>query len=104
MRLPQRRPHDQHRKANLDKARDILWDAGNLRMASENMDDEVKYVVQTIARIAIEKINEVASGDVLSPRPTEKQMAKARAYMEKTGAYLWQRHGKEQAKPEGEAA
>jgi hypothetical protein len=66
-------------RADLDKARDTLWDTGNLveaiRRIAENMEDrggDLDFVIQTVARIAKEKINEVAGGVVLSPPPTKK--------------------------------
>jgi hypothetical protein len=92
-------------KADLDKARDTLWDAGNLveaiRRIAENMEDrggDLDFVIQTVARIAKEKINEVAGGVVLSPPPTKREIARATALLGQRGAV------REQPKPEGEAA
>jgi hypothetical protein len=92
-------------KADLDKARDTLWDAGNLveaiRRIAENMEDrggDLDFVIQTVARIAKEKIHEVAGGVVLSPPPTKREIARATALLGPRGAV------REQPKPEGEAA
>jgi hypothetical protein len=96
------------RKADLQKTREILWDARNLieaiQMAAERLEDNQREVMQTLARIAMEKIDDVAGGSILDPPATEKDMARARAYIEKSCGYLWQRGGQEQAKPEAEAA
>jgi hypothetical protein len=68
-----------------------LFDVRNLveaiQMAAENLEDDQREVIQT------------AGGAVLDPPATEKEMAQARAYIEKSGGYLRQRGGQEQAKP-----
>jgi hypothetical protein len=80
-----------------------LFDARNLveaiQMTAENLEDDQREVIQTLTRLAMEKIDDVAGGAVLDPPATEKEMAQARAYIEKSGGYLRQRGGQEQAKP-----
>jgi hypothetical protein len=97
-------------KADLDKARDILFDARNLvdaiRRIAENMkdtEDDLDFVIQTVARIAMGKIDDVTGG-VLDPPATEKEIAGARILFEKSGGYRKPDADSEQAKPENEPA
>jgi hypothetical protein len=63
----------------------------------EDRGGDLDFVIQTVARIAKEKINEVAGGVVLSPPPTKREIARATALLGPRGAV------REQPKPEGAA-
>jgi hypothetical protein len=73
----------------LPETRDKLFDARNIvtgiQLTAENMDDDdtLKLVIQSMAKVAVEKIDAVTGGAVFDPPVTEKQMAKARKYLEK---------------------
>jgi hypothetical protein len=78
-----------------DETRNLLFEAQNIvkaiGLAAENLsddNDEFKFVIQSLAKVAAEKIDEVAGGAVLDPPVTKRQVAKARAYMERTGAFI----------------
>jgi hypothetical protein len=78
-------------KEEIDNAIWTLFDARNLveaiRMIGENIQDthdDLSFVIQTTARIAMEKIDEVTGGAVLDPPTTEKQRARAVARYEKS--------------------
>ena len=77
-------------KADLDKAKDTLFVARNLvgaiQMAAENMQDDHREIIQTLTRLAVEKIDDVTGG-ILDPPVTEKQIVRARASIEKSGGF-----------------
>ena len=79
------------RKVIIEKTREKLFDVRNLiegiRFVAEAMDDcdELKLVIQTAARIAVEKVDEVTGGVVFDPPWTERQIARKRAELEKRG-------------------
>jgi hypothetical protein len=77
-------------KADLDKANDALFDARNLigaiQMAAENIKDENREIIQTLTRLAVEKIDDVLVEGVFDSPPTKKEMAMARAFLEKKPA------------------
>lgn len=78
----------------LIETRDQLFDARylieGLRLVAENMrdQDEMKCLIQSLAKVAVEKIDAVMGGAILDLPATKKQVARARAYLEKTGAYV----------------
>ena len=70
-------------KEEIQNAKETLFDARNLveaiRLIADNMlddpDNDLGLVIQTTARVAIEKIDEVTGGEILDPRPSGKQEA-----------------------------
>ena len=76
----------------LSETRDKLFDARYLiegmRLAVENMsdEDEMKCLIQSLAKVAVEKIDAAMGSAILDPPATKREMDRARAYMEKTGA------------------
>jgi hypothetical protein len=70
------------REEEIQDAKETLFDARNLveairMIAAENMDDDddLQHVIQTAARIAVEKIDEVTGGGILDTDPTDNQVA-----------------------------
>jgi hypothetical protein len=78
---------------DLERDKAILFDARNLVIAVsrvmssefdgtlENESDELYFVIQSLARIAVEKIDKVTAGNVIDPLLTKEDLAEAAALM-----------------------
>jgi hypothetical protein len=77
-----------------DEVLNLLYEARDfveaLRLASESMSDgdELKSVIETVTKAAVQKIDAATNSAALDPPITKRQVAKARAYLEREGAFI----------------